>query len=66
LAVTVEITRQDKPGYRQRIPLDTRLLVGKYSLVVTEKKSRRKKAFDIEIKENTLMTRTVTFSSGSL
>ncbi len=66
LAVTVEIARQDKPGYRQYIPLDTRLLVGKYRLVITEKESRHKKSFDIEIKDGVLTTRTITFNSGTM
>ena len=64
--VTLEIARPDKPSYRQPIPLDTRLLAGKYRLVVRETKSRREKPFDIEIRDGKLTTKTVTFGIGSM
>jgi len=50
---------------RQRIPMNMRLLSGKYRLFVTETKSHREKTFDIEIKADQTLTQTVTFTAES-
>jgi hypothetical protein len=65
VAVMLTIAHTDQPDYGQRIPLDAHLLAGKYRLVVRETKSRRKKAYDIEIKADRTVTKTITFTSGS-
>ncbi len=64
VAATVEFKRSDFRQYvsfTERVPLDRPLLAGKYRLVVTQSKTRRKKAFDIEIKAGNTVTKTITF-----
>ena len=65
VAVTLRIELADHPYSGQSIPLDTHLIAGKYRLAVTEAKSRRRKVYDIEIKADQTVTKTITFTSGS-
>ncbi len=66
VAATVELKRSDFAQYVSfsgRVPLDRPLLAGKYRLIVKETELRRVKAFDIEIKANRTVTKTITFSA---
>jgi len=63
--VTVELMQPGRKLPRQRIPMNMRLLSGKYRLFVAETKSHREKTFDIEMKADQTLTQTVTFTAES-
>jgi len=69
IAATLELRRWDRPNYvlyRKTLPLDTSLISGKYRLVVREAKTRKSKAFNIEIMDGKSIGQTILFDTGSV
>ncbi len=66
LSATLELKRVNRTDFvvlRASLPLDRSLLVGKYKLVVREKKSRRSKTLEIEVKDGKVTTRSILFNN---
>jgi len=71
----LNLKRLDGTGYggydgylfsNKSLPLDVKLLSGKYRMIVMRSNGSGKKAFNIEIKDGTLTSKTITFAFGAI
>jgi len=70
LDARLNLKRLDGTGRRvfsyKSLPLDVKLLSGKYRMVVMRRGGAGKKAFNIEVKDGKLTSKTMTFTSGAM